>query len=144
MKKLLTFLFIILFSVPLFSQTRVYILTETIRNCRINTETLSVFNCDTETKMAGVFIIDDMISEQWGEETILHITPFADSEYYIQRFHTDSSIALADVVSDTGNKYRLLFEWEDDRVSAIFMNDNEPNTSRRLTTFTIANILIIE
>lgn len=143
MKSFLTGVFILL-SVTLFSHTRIYILTETVQQCKIDLNEIKIFGCGTEMKMAGIFIIDDYLSEVWGVETIMHMTPTADSDYYIQKIQNNETSTITEVISDTGNKYTLLFDWKNDIVTAVYMNDNIPNSNRNLVRWKIANVLFVK
>jgi len=144
MKKLLTFFIAIVLSASLFSQDKMYILTESIQSCKINMETITIFDCGVESKMPGVFISDNHINERDDVDVIFHLVPHADSVYFITDMQSDETTVFINVISDKGNKYAFLFDYQNDLVTAIFMNDNEPNSSRRLTRWRISNILFVD
>ena len=144
MKRLFLSLFFIIFALSTFAQNRVYILSDSRQYCYLSKTTFEFFNCEALTKTESTFIMDDVLNKENGYEGFYHMTPNINSFYEIEDSEEDEGIVLLDVVSDGGNYYRYVFDFNNQRIVTLFMNASQSFPDRwYVVIFSVTGVLIL-
>jgi hypothetical protein len=128
MKRLFIFILIaISINIHLFSQKQLYIVTDVTYTCEFDINVGKLKNCQNERLNPSTFIID----VEYEDNSFIHITESMTSKYDIISYHEDyvdlSSIFSCDVISESNNKYRYVFDLKNKIIFALFLNEDQNN-----------------